>query len=87
MSGIQFCKKMLSLIKNLKNNKLKEKALNIGDYIKEIINQKTEEFDKSVKKLKTDESYEFNNPLIHRHFFFRAIQDIAKELIKNNEKF
>ena len=32
MSGIQFCKKVLSLIKNLKNNKLKEKTLNIGDY-------------------------------------------------------
>ena len=52
-----------------------------------IIKQKTEEFDKSVKKLKNDESYKFNNPLLHKHFFFRAIEDIAKELIKNNEKF
>ena len=78
---------MLSLINNMKNNKLKEKILNIGDYIKEIMNKKTEKFDKSVKKFKNDESCEFNNRLIHRHFFFRVIQEINKELIKNNEHF
>ena len=39
------------------------------------------------QKIKTDESYEFNNSLIHRHFFFRTIQEINKELIKNNEEF
>ena len=89
MTDLKFCKKMLSLINNMKNNKLKEKILNIGDYIKEIINKKTEEFDKSVKKFKNDESYDqsINNPLIHRHFFFRVIQEINKELIKNNEHF
>ena len=71
----------------MKNKRLKEKILNIGDYIAEIINKKTEEFDKCVKRFKTDESYEFNNSLIHRHFFFRTIQEINKELIKNNEEF
>ena len=36
----------------MKNKRLKEKILNIGDYIAEIINKKTEEFDKCVKRLK-----------------------------------
>ena len=52
MTIIKFSKKMLNLINNTKNEKLKEKILNIGDYIIEIRNKNFEEFDKSVKKFK-----------------------------------
>ena len=42
---------------------------------------------KAVKKFKNDENYEFNHPLIERHFFYTAAQEINKELIKNKEEF
>ena len=53
MTDLKFCKKMLSLINNMKNNKLKEKILNIGDYIKEIINKKLKNLINLSKNLKT----------------------------------
>ena len=43
---------MFNLIKNMKNEKLKEKLKNIGDYITEIRNKKIKEFNKSIKSLK-----------------------------------
>ena len=42
---------------------------------------------KAVKKFKNDENYEFNHPLIERHIFHTAAQEINKELIKNKEEF
>ena len=36
----EFCKKMLNLINNMKNEKLKGRMLNIGDYITEIRSKK-----------------------------------------------
>ena len=87
MTTIEFCKKVLNLINNMKNEKLKGRILNIGDYITEIRSKKIEEFDKSVKKFKNDENYEFRNFLVDRHFFFKAIQEINEELIKNNKEF
>ena len=54
MTIIEISKKMLNLINNMKNKKLKEKILNIGDCVIEIRNKKIEEFDKSVKKFKND---------------------------------
>ena len=43
---------MLNLINNMKNENLKEKLKNIGDYITEIRNKKIKELDKSVRKFK-----------------------------------
>ena len=54
MTIIEISKKMLNLINNMKNKKLKEKILNIGDSVIEIRNKKIEEFDQSVKKFKND---------------------------------
>ena len=42
---------------------------------------------KAVKKFKNDENYEFNHPLIERHFLYTAAQERNKELIKNKEEF
>ena len=38
-------------------------------------------------KFKTDESYEFKNLLLERHFFFKEVQEINEELMKNKEGF
>ena len=48
--------------------------------------RKVKKFDKSVKKFKNDENCEFRSLLVDRNFFFKAIQKINKELIKNNEE-
>ena len=48
--------------------------------------RKVKKFDKSVKKFKNDENYEFRSLLVDRNFFFKTIQKINKELIKNNEE-
>ena len=85
MTAIEYCKKTLNLINNMKNENLKEKLKNIGDYITEIRNKKIKELGKSVKNFKDDENYEFRNLLVNGHFFFKAIQKINKELTKNNE--
>ena len=71
----------------MKNENLKEKLENIGDYITEIRDKEIKEFDKSVKQFKNDENFEFRNLLVDRHFFFRTIQEINQELTKNNEEF
>ena len=44
----------MTIIEFSKNEKLKEKILNIGDCVIEIRNKKIEEFDKSVKKFKNN---------------------------------
>ena len=87
MTAIEYCKKTLNLINNMKNENLKEKLKNIGDYITEIRNKKIKELNKSVRKFKNDENYEFRSLLADRDFFFKAIQEINKELIKNNGEF
>ena len=87
MTTIEYCKKALNLINNMKNENLKEKLKNIGDYITEIRNKKIKELDESVKNFKDNENYEFRNLLVNGHFFFKAIQKINKELTKNNEEF
>ena len=52
MAAIEYCKKALNLINNMKNENLKEKLKNIGDYITEIRNKKIKELNKSIKSLK-----------------------------------
>ena len=48
--------------------------------------KKSKDFQKAVKKSKHDENYEFNHPLIERHFLHKAVQEINKELTKNKEE-
>ena len=38
-------------------------------------------------KSKTIRNYELENPLLHRHFFFKAIKELNQELIENNTGF
>ena len=68
------------IINNAKNKKFREKLKNLPPLIFEIKNKKSKDFQKAVKKL--DENYEFNHPLIERHFLYKALQEINKELTK-----
>ena len=69
-----------TIINNAKNEKFREKLKNLPPLIFEIKNKKSKDFQKAVKKL--DENYEFNHPLIERHFLYKALQEINKELTK-----
>ena len=68
------------IINNAKNEKFREKSKNLPPLIFEIKNKKSKDFQKAVKKL--DENYEFNHPLIERHFLYKVLQEINKELTK-----
>ena len=72
-------------VKDIENENLKEKFKKILSLIKEISDKKANDFQKSVKKFKNDENYEYKQILIERHFLFRAIQEINEELTKNKE--
>ena len=74
-------------VKNIENEKLKEKFEKILPLIREISDKKANDFQKSVKKFQNDENYEFKNILVERHFLLRAIQEINEELTKNKEAF
>ena len=74
-------------VKDIENEKLKEKSKNIPSLIKEISDKKANDFQKSVKKCKNDENYEFKHILIERDFLFRAIQEINEDLTRNKEGF
>ena len=72
---------------NAKNEKFREKLKTLLPLIFEINNKKSKDFQKAVKKFKNDENYEFNHPLIERHFLYKAVQEINKKLTKNKEEF
>ena len=74
-------------VKDIENEKLKEKSKYIPSLIKEISDKKANDFQKLVKKFKNDENYEFKHILIERDFLFRAIQEINEDLTRNKEGF
>ena len=49
--------------------------------------KKVKIFKKLLKKFKNNENYEFNHPLIERHFLFKALQEVDEQLTTNNEGF
>ena len=80
-------KRFRIFVKDIENENLKEKFKNILPLIKEISDKKVNDFQKSVKKFKNDENYEFKHILIERHFLFKTIQEIDEKLTKNKEVF
>ena len=80
-------KRFRIFVKDIENENLKEKFKNILPLINEISDKKVNDFQKSVKKFKNDENYEFKHILIERHFLFKTIQEIDEKLTKNKEVF
>ena len=80
-------KRFRIFLKDIENENLKGKSKNILPLIKEILDKKVNDFQKSVKKFKNDENYEFKHILIERHFLFKTIQELNEKLTKNKEVF
>ena len=59
----------------------------MNQLVTEIKEEKIKNLQISVKKFKNDENYEFNHPLIKKHFLFKALQEVNELLTKNNEGF
>ena len=54
-------KRFRIFLKDIENENLKGKSKNILPLIKEILDKKVNDFQKSVKKFKNDENYEFKH--------------------------
>ena len=76
-----------TLINDIKNERLKEKLLNVLNLIYEISDKKINDFEESGKKFKNDKNYKLTNFLLQRHFMFKAAHEINEELTKNKEGF
>ena len=68
-------------------NDLGKKIEVIAPFVTKIKKWKNKNFQKAVKKFKNDENYDFNHPLIERHFLFKAVQEVNEHLTKNNKGF
>ena len=88
----------IHIINNPKNEKVRAKirkyATHYFTFIFHILlpithnrEEKSNIFQKAVKKTKNDENYAFYHPLIERHFLFKVVEEMNEELTKNNEGF
>ena len=78
--------KFLSYITNIaKDKETREKLKYFFLSVIENRNKKSKDFQTSVKKFKNDENYKFIDPLIERHFLFKAVQELNEEVVKNKE--
>ena len=73
-------------INAIKDNKLKQKLINILNHIDGIENNKIKDFEESVGKFKNDKSYKLIDPLLRRQFLFKAVKEVNEKVIKNNEE-
>ena len=63
-----------TLINDIKNEKIKEKLINILNLIDEISDKKRNDFEESVKNFTNDKNYNLTNFLLERHFISKAVQ-------------
>ena len=75
------------IINNPKNEKFREKLETMLPIISKNREERSNIFQKAVKKIKNDENYAFYHPLIERHFLFKVVEEMNEELTKNNEGF
>lgn len=80
-------KKSAIILNNLNYEKFREKTNKQSLLFDRIREEKNKSFHVSCKKFKNDESYEFNDKLIERHFFLKALQEVKELLTKNREGF
>ena len=75
------------LINDIKNERLKEKLINILKLIDKIKDKNLNDFEKAIKNFANDRNYKLTNFLLQRHFIFKAVQEVNEVLTKNKERF
>ena len=76
-----------TLINDIKNERLKEKLINILNLLDKIKEKNINDFEKAIKNFTNDRNYKLTNSLLQRHFMFKAVQEVNEELTKNKEQF
>ena len=71
-------------INGIKNDQLRKEFENTIHIVFNIRDKKIEEFLKYFR-IAIDYTYEMNDPLLTRHFLFKAIEEVNADLIKNNK--
>ena len=73
------------IINNPKNEKFREKLETMLPIISKNREERSNIFQKAVKKIKNDENYAFYHPLIERHFLFKVVEEMKE--YTNDKKF
>ena len=73
------------IINNPKNEKFTEKLETMLPIISKNREERSNIFQKAVKKIKNDENYAFYHPLIERHFLFKVVEEMKE--YTNDKKF
>ena len=68
----------------IKNDQLRKELESIPYIIKYIRDKKIEDFVK-IFRIATDHTYEIDDPLLVRHFLFKAVEEVNDDLLKNNK--
>ena len=70
----------------MENDQLRKELESIPDIICNIRDKKIEEFLKYFR-IAIDYTYETNDPLLTRHFYFKAVEEVNDDLTKNNKPY
>ena len=70
----------------IENDQLRKELESIPDIICNIRDKKIEEFLKYFR-IAIDYTYETNDPLLTRHFYFKAVEEVNDDLTKNNKPY
>ena len=70
----------------IKNDQLRKELESMPDIICNIRDKKIEEFLKYFR-IAIDYTYETNDPLLTRHFYFKAVEEVNDDLTKNNKPY
>ena len=73
------------IINNPKNEKFREKLETMLPIISKNREERSNIFQKAVKKPKNDENYAFYHPLIERHFLLKVVEEMKE--YTNDKKF
>ena len=77
----------INLINNLNNDELKNKCMNMGEHVIDVMNEKIDEFSKSLRKYNKNLRYRTNHYLLLKHFLLSSINDVNNKLMSNDTGF
>ena len=79
--------KLDNLISNINNESLKKICANIGDHVISIMDKKITDLHTSLEKSNECIHPTTNHYFMQKHFLLCSIEDVNKELLKNNAGF
>ena len=78
------CSQYPPTIDTIKNDRLRKELESIQDTIKYTRDKKIEDF-VTIFRITIDHIYKIDNPLLIRHFLFKAVEEVNDDLINNKK--